>query len=44
MLSYDCLKCWTNTERKKYAKAKNGRIKLLSKFAVRYSKKSKLIK
>ena len=36
MLSYYCLKCRKNTESKnpKVAKTKNGRIMLLSKFAV----------
>ena len=45
MLSY-CLKCRKNTESKipKVAKTKNGRIMLLSKFAVCDSKKSKFIK
>ena len=46
MLSYYWLKCRKNTESKnpKVAKAKNGRIMLLSKCAVRDSKKSKFIK
>ena len=45
MLSH-CLKCRKNTERKnpKVARAKNGRIMLLSKCAVCDSKKSKFIK
>ena len=46
MLSYYWLKCRKNTESKnpKVAKAKNGRIMLLSKCAVCDSKKSKFIK
>ena len=45
MLSY-CLKCRKNTESKnpKAARTKNGRIMLLSKFAMCDSKKSKFIK
>ena len=45
MLSY-CLKCRKNTESKnpKIVKTKNGRIMLLSKFALRDSKKLKFIK
>ena len=45
MLSY-CLKCRKNTESKnpKVVKTKNGRIILLSKFAVYHSKKSKFNK
>ena len=45
MLSY-CLKCRNNTESKnpKIVKTKNGRIMLLSKFALRDSKKLKFIK
>ena len=45
MLSH-CLKCRKNTERKnpKVARAKNGRIMLLSKCTVCDSKKSKFIK
>ena len=45
MLSY-CFKCWKHTESKnqKVARAKNGRIMVLSKSAVRGSKKSKFIK
>ena len=45
MLSY-CLKCRKNTESQnpKVARTKNGRIMLLSKCAVRDSKKSKFIK
>ena len=45
MSSY-CLKCRKNTESKnpKVVKTKNGRIILLSKCAVCYSKKSKFIK
>ena len=45
MLSY-YLKCSTNTESKnlKVVKTKNGRIIILSKCAVCYSKKSKFIK
>ena len=45
MLSY-CLKCRKNTDSKnpKFVKAKNGRIMLLSKFAVCDSKKSTFIK
>ena len=45
MLSY-CLKCRKNTESKnpKAARTKNGRIMLLSKFAVCDSKKSKFVK
>ena len=41
-----CLKCRKNTETKnpKVAKAKNGRIMLLSNFTVWDSKKSKCIK
>ena len=44
MLLY-CLKCRKNTESKnpKVAKIKNGRIMLLSKYAVCDSKKSKFI-
>ena len=46
ILSYNCLKCGENNESKnpKVAKAKNGRIMLLSKCAVNDSKKSKFIK
>ena len=46
ILSYYCLKCGENNESKnpKVAKAKNGRIMLLSKCAVNDSKKSKFIK
>ena len=46
MLSYCCLKCGRNTESKnpKVAKPKNGRIMILSKFAVCDCKKSKFIK
>ena len=46
MLLYYCLKCRKNTESKnpKVARIKNGRIMLLSKCAVRDSKKSKFIK
>ena len=45
MLSY-CLKCRKNTESKNptVVKTKSGRIMLLSKCAVCYSKKSKFIK
>ena len=45
MLSY-CLKCSKNTESKnpKLVKTKNGRIILLSKCAMWYSKKSRFIK
>ena len=45
MLSH-CLKCRKNTESKnpKVIKTKNGRIMLLSKYAVCDSKKSKFIK
>ena len=45
MLSY-CLKCQKNTESKnpKIARTKNGRIMLLSKYAVSDSKISKFIK
>ena len=45
MLSY-CLKCRKYTESKnpKIVKTKNGRIMLLSKFALRDSKKLKFIK
>ena len=45
MLSY-CLNCRKNTESKnpKVAKTRNGRIMLLSKCAVRDSKKSKFLK
>ena len=45
MLSY-CLKCRKNRESKnpKVARTKNGRIMLLSKFAVCNSKKSKFLK
>ena len=45
MLSY-CLKCRINTENKnrKVARKKNGRIMLLSKYAVCNSKKSKFLK
>ena len=45
MLSY-CLKCRKNKQSKKpeVMKTKNGRIMLLSKCAVRDSKKSKFIK
>ena len=45
MVSY-CLKCRRNTGSKnpRVAKTKNGRIMLLSKFAVCDSKKSKFIK
>ena len=45
MLSY-CLKCSKNTESKnqKLVKSKNGRIILLSKCAVWYTKKSRFIK
>ena len=45
MLSY-CLKCRKSTESKnpKVARAKNGRIMLLSKCAVCNSKKSKFLK
>ena len=45
MLSY-CLKCRKNRESKnpKFASTKGGRIMLLSKCAVCYSKKSKFIK
>ena len=45
MVSY-CLKCRRNTGSKnpRVAKTKNGRIMLLSKFAVCDSKKSKVIK
>ena len=41
-----CLKCRKNTESKnpKVVKTKNGRIILLSKFALRDSKKSRFIK
>ena len=43
MLSHYCLKCRKNRESKnpKDAKPKNGRVMLLSKFAVCNSKKSK---
>ena len=46
MLSYYCLKCRKNTESKntKVARTRNRRIMLLSKCAVRDSKKSKFIK
>ena len=46
MLSHYCLKCRKNTESKnpKVAKTKNEIIMLLSKCAVRDSKKSKFIK
>ena len=46
MLSYYCLECRKNTESKnpKIARMKNGRTMLLSKCAVRDSKKSKFIK
>ena len=46
MLSYYCLKCRKNTESKntKAARTRNRRIMLLSKCAVRDSKKSKFIK
>ena len=46
MLSYYYLKCRKNTESKnpKVARAKNGRIMLLSKCGVCDSKKSKFIK
>ena len=44
MLSYYCLKCRKNTESKKVAKAKIGRIMLLSKCALCDSKQSKFIK
>ena len=42
----NCLKCRKNTERKnaKVVKIKNGRIMLISKYAVCDSKKSKFIK
>ena len=45
MLSY-CLKCRKNTESKnpKVVRTKNGRIMLLSKCAVRNSKKSRFLK
>ena len=45
MLSY-CLKCSKNTESRnpKLVKTKNGRIILLSKCAMWYSKKSRFIK
>ena len=46
MLSYYCLKCRKNTESKnpKVSRTKNGRIMLLSNFAVCDSKKLKFIK
>ena len=46
MLSYYCLKCRKNTESKnpKVAKAKDGRIMLLSNCVVCESKKSKFLK
>ena len=46
MLSYYCLKCRKNTESKnpKGSRTKNGRIMLLSNFAVCDSKKLKFIK
>ena len=45
MLSY-CLKCrkYTESEKPKFVRTKNGRIILLLKFAVCDSKKSKFIK
>ena len=45
MLFY-CLKCTKNTKGKnpKVLRTKNGRIRLLSKFSVRNSKKSKFLK
>ena len=45
MLSY-CLNCRQNTESKnpKVVRSRNGKIMLLSKFAVRDNKKSKFIK
>ena len=46
MLSYYCLKCRKNTESKnpKVSKTKNGKIMLLSKYAVCDTKRSKFIK
>ena len=45
MLLY-CLKCWKNTETKntKVVRTRNGKIMLLSKYAVCDSRKSKFIK